>query len=351
MSKPTSRCAVRGSINTDEYFYVKSSVRTGETISSHRYERRVGGKGANQAIAIVKAGGVADFYGTIGADGLWVKKVVSEHGLDDSKIIVSDVPTGRAIIQIANNGENCIILFPGANHSKMHEEGWASRGPENKFPECSHILLQNEIHFESTLYALNNSRNATTIYNPSPMPSVDEIRGFPWNKVDWLIVNEGEAEDLYNALHEANSVRIAGSSPPEISRSHHELLVLLSAQPAFLTTNIICTLGKDGVLAFIPAFHRPKTAHETPSFMQLPAATLQGDVRDTTGAGDCFAGYFVQGLMEFGPHAKVGREISEQDLARILKTCVQAAGMCVERQGTIDSIPTRAEVDARMADT
>ncbi|KAF8068616.1 Ribokinase-like protein [Lyophyllum atratum] len=347
MSKPRSRCAIRGSINNDEYFYVKSIARPGETISSSRYEQRVGGKGVNQAIAITQAGGTADFYGTIGKDGLWVKDTVAKFGLDNSRILVSDVPIGRALIQVAESGENSIILFPGANHSRLHEETWAGRGSDYDFPESTHLLLQNEVHFESTLYALNNSKNTTTIYNPSPVPSTDQIKDFPWSKVDWLVVNEGEAEDLYNALcdPEGHHTHPKSGAP----RSHRELLSILSAQPAFATTNIICTLGKDGVLAFIPSFHRPKTAHEAPSFMHFPAATLHGTIRDTTGAGDCFTGYFVQGLMQFGPHARVGREIREQDIAKILKICVQAAGMCVERQGTIDSIPTRSEVEARMS--
>lgn len=248
-------------------------------------------------------------------------------------------------------------MFPGANHSKLHEETWRSQRSDY-FPQSTRLLLQHEIHLESTLHALNNARNATTIYNPSPLPTVDEIKAFPWSRVHWLIVNEGEAEDLYRALRGSDAEQ-------DDPRSHHERLFLLSAQPAFSTTNIICTLGKDGVIAYIPALHKPKVAGEEPSFMQFPATTLQGTIRDTTGAGDCFTGYFVQGLMEFGPQARVGDEIQEQDVATILKTCVQvwsvfpfhviylniylqAAGMCVERQGTIDSIPARSEVEARM---
>lgn len=99
-------------IDNDEYFYgrlfpftrlgflanspaktlkVKNIARPGETISSSRYESRVGGKGTNQAIAITRAGGIADFYGTIGQDGLWIKEKVTKFGLDDSGIIVSNV--------------------------------------------------------------------------------------------------------------------------------------------------------------------------------------------------------------------------------------------------------------------
>ncbi|KAG6900376.1 hypothetical protein C0993_011726 [Termitomyces sp. T159_Od127] len=194
---------------------------------------------------------------------------------------------------------------------------------------------------DSTIYALNKSNNVTTIYNPSPMPSFQEVKDFPWDKIDWLIVNETEAEDLYKIFsgHE---------STVNLGKSCSEILLLLSAQPALATTNVICTLGKDGVLAFIPAFHQQQSEDHAPSFIQLPAAVLQGTTRDTTGAGDCFTGYFVQGLMEFGPQAKPGHGIEESDIVNILKTCVQAAGICVERPGTIDSVPTMLEVKTRL---
>ena len=66
-------------------------MRTGETISSHAYENRIGGKGANQAIAIVRAGGTVQFYGIIGKDGIWIKDSLVNYGIDVSGIIVSDV--------------------------------------------------------------------------------------------------------------------------------------------------------------------------------------------------------------------------------------------------------------------
>jgi ribokinase len=243
----------------------------------------------------------------------------------------------------------------------VHEEMDQER-EECVFANSTHLLLQNEIHMSSTYYAIHNSVKATIIMNPSPLPSEEQIREFPWDRIHWLIVNEAEAEGLYHSIAEA-------SSPGRKGLSTKELVFGLSAQPALKDTNIICTLGSDGVLAFIPTFHRPKTAHEAPSFMHLPAARLMGDVKDTTGAGDCFTGYFVQGLMEYGPRGKVGEDIRENDVARILKICVyvgfcdisfwefeaqffmQAAGMCVEKRGTIDSIPTKAEVETRMLTT
>ena len=66
-------------------------MRTGETISSHAYENRVGGKGANQAIAIVRAGGTVQFFGIIGKDGIWIRDGMKKSGVDVGGIIVSDV--------------------------------------------------------------------------------------------------------------------------------------------------------------------------------------------------------------------------------------------------------------------
>ncbi|KAF8881826.1 Ribokinase-like protein [Gymnopilus junonius] len=287
-------CTVRGSI-------MQHIVRPGETLSSHAHESRVGGKGANQAVAIARAGGQTRFFGSIGRDGVWIRDKVAGYGIDVGGLIVVEEPTGRAIIQVDEKGENSIILFPGANFSELHEERFTKHG-EGWFPETTHLLLQNEIPLRSTLYALQNAKNAT---------------------LDWLIVNESEAQELYQAA--------AGSrAKPLSSMTTKELLFHLSAEPAFEGTNVVCTLGAEGVLAF-----------DAPSALYQPAAKLVHGVRDTTGAGD-------SGLMEFGPRAHVGREITEDGVARILKTCVHAAGMCVEKRGTIDSIPSRAEVEERM---
>ena len=183
------------------------------------------------------------------------------------------------------------------------------------FANLTHLLLQNEIHMNSMYYAIHNSVKATIILNLSPLPSEEQIREFPWDRIHWLIINEAEAEGLYHSIAEV-------SSPGRKGLSTKELVFELSEQTALRDTNIICTLGSDGVLAFVPTFHRPKTAHEAPSFIHLPAARVMGDVKDTTGAGDCFTGYFVQGLMEYGPRGKVGEDIREHDVARILKSCV-----------------------------
>jgi len=70
---------------------VSHIVRPGETISSSAHERRVGGKGANQAVAIVRAGGKAELFGTIGQDGLWLRERMEYWGVGTSNLLVSEV--------------------------------------------------------------------------------------------------------------------------------------------------------------------------------------------------------------------------------------------------------------------
>jgi len=210
------------------------------------------------------------------------------------------------------------VLFPGANHSRLHEEAFGKQGL-NLYQNATHLLLQNEIHLSSTLAVLRSARKATIFLNPSPLPSPNDIREFPWDLIHWIIINEAETRDLYDTLSSESS------AVPQIKMSTRELVSALSNLQKFQHMNIVCTLGANGVLVFMPRFHRPKTENETPSFMYFPAAKLMGCVKDTTGAGDTFAGYFVRGIMEFGPGAEVGKEIGERDVMAVLKVCVQVS--------------------------
>ncbi|KAF8170595.1 Ribokinase-like protein [Pholiota molesta] len=356
-TKTQNTCTIRGSINHDEYFHVSHIAQPGETISSHTHESRVGGKGANQAVAIVRAGGQARFYGAVGPDGVWVKERMGEYGIDVEGILVSDEPTGRAIIQVDEHGENSIskslprsqlcrridhawgdaplVLFPGANFSEAHERAFAARGA-GWFPATSHLLLQNEIHPRALHYALAHgaAAGACVVLNPSPLPAPAEVRAFPWRAVKWLVVNAAEARGLYLALAQADAAEVQALEPRAV-------LGGLAAQPALSTTNVVCTLGAQGVLACLPGLRG--AGEEEPPFVYVPAARLRAGVQDTTGAGDCFTGYFVQGLMA------LEGEVGAREIEQVLKTCVVAAGMCCEKRGTIDSIPIRAEVEERMA--
>ncbi|KAF8922123.1 Ribokinase-like protein [Mucidula mucida] len=312
----SARCLVRGSINIDEFFHVK--------------DIRAGGKGANQAGRCCARWMQCRPRWAIGNDGLWVRSQLKEAGVNDS--------TGRAIIQLTDVGENSIILYKGANYSLVHEQN-----PLPRHAETTHVLLQNEIPWSETMAQLQIANDPSlsapsyTIFNPSPMPSDEQLQNFPWEKLSWLIVNEGEAADLNKALTPGSNLSVppAPQDAPYASMSAYAVLIRLSQ--CIPTTNIVCTLGGAGVLAHVPSFQGPP--------LYLRAARLEGSVRDTTGAGDCFTGYLVAGLM------KSADPFTSESLFQVLRRCVQAAGMCVERRGAMESIPMEKEVTARLLGT
>jgi ribokinase len=189
------------------------------------------------------------------------------------------------------------------------------------FDGITHLLLQNEVALPSTLayLAVGRGRRVTTIFNPSPMLSEPELLSFPWSTVDWLIVNETEATDLLRALGTPNS-GLASAAPSALSGAVGSPSVLTAysviarlTQHAYFssTTRIVCTLGSLGVLALDPALPEP---------IYVPALVLTGGVLDTTGAGDCFAGYFVAGLMKLHDE---GRQPGVGELRRVLERCVK----------------------------
>jgi ribokinase len=147
------------------------------------------------------------------------------------------------------------------------------------------------------------------------MPADTQLLAFPWAALSWLIVNEGEAESLLRVIggnpgnHDVekeypvnwpddNNLRLAFSTLNNLC--HGERLA---------STSVVCTLGATGVLASICGLKE---------ILYLPAAALEGDVRDTTGAGDCFTGYFAAGLME-SKH----KQLSEDEAVELLRLSVQ----------------------------
>jgi ribokinase len=204
-----------------------------------------------------------------------------------------------------------LVLFPGANFSEAHERAFAARGA-GWFPATSHLLLQNEIHPRALHYALAHAgaAGACIIMNPSPLPAPAEVRAFPWRAVTWLVVNAAEARGLYLALAQPEDAGEVQALEPRA------VLGGLAAQPAFRATNVVCTLGAQGVLACLPGLRGAGDEDEEPPFVYVPAARLRAGVQDTTGAGDCFTGYFVQGLMA------LEGEVGAREVEQVLKTCV-----------------------------
>ncbi|KAA1111094.1 hypothetical protein PGT21_036492 [Puccinia graminis f. sp. tritici] len=336
-------CFIRSSINIDQYFTVGNIVRSGETISSRGFSERIGGKGANAAVAISKAGERVYFSGLIDNQSTWLKDTLKAFQVDVDGLKICDerskLPTGRAIIQVSHEtGENAIVLVPGANHAPS--EFWPELESILKPMKYSHVLLQNEIPIAQTLHTskIAHSLGITTIFNPSPLPSPKEVTEvIDWSCIDWLIVNEEEARMLRNRATSRTRCddQLECGKIPDLKQELAVLQELISLSMA--TFSIVITLGSRGsLLAFR---HNPSvwiSVHTPPSAGKRP-------VINTTGAGDCFTGFLVAELIRLDKSPIPKDQLLER-LKKSMQVASQAARLCVENHGTIDSYPTLEEV-------
>ena len=154
----------------------------------------------------------------------------------------------------------------------------------------------------------------------------EQLRSSPWETVNWLIMNEGEVDGLFAALDPSGDLDRAGvvipstwPQDPILSRAH-ELLHALRSLPDFPNSvNLVCTLGSLGVLT-LPASSNENG--ERNDAIYVPATRLEDPVIDTTGAGDCFTGYFVAGCMRHWAENE-GSEPGRNELEGIVKLAVQ----------------------------
>lgn len=133
--------------------------------------------------------------------------------------------------------DNCIVLYKGANFCST------SALPSDLSP-YSTVICQNEIPLEFTLTALQTAKAAglTTVFNPSPMLSANDMDTVTWQNVDWLIVNEDELLQLYITLTGLTE-RVDTSTA----------LQELHAHSLMCNTNIITTRGSQGLSAIASA--------------------------------------------------------------------------------------------------
>lgn len=346
-------CLVKSSINIDETFLVPHIVKPGETISSSGLVSRPGGKGANVSAAIALAGASVTLSGAVGKDATWPVEELKQRHVDTSSIeVLDDTPTGRAFIQIARDGENSIVLLKGANYARQSKSSDPAHAWETAEHEVTHLVLQNEIPLETTTafltFAKEQSKShVTTFFNPSPMLSSEEVQRFPWNLVDVLIVNEGEGLDLLSALDSKLLAQPRYTSDQNEDTRSSRVLEDLSSLSAFQHTAwLVLTRGGKGVMA-----HVQLANSESQTFSVPPVKPKQ--IKDTTGAGDTFAGNLVAALM--------GHNVASNDQLLLLsakpkdahfaKEALQwasrAASLACETEGAMQSIPSAKQVKSR----
>ncbi|KAF8201325.1 Ribokinase-like protein [Mycena galopus ATCC 62051] len=189
-----ARCLVRGSVNVDEFFQGKPDiVRPGETISSDNLVKRPGGKGANQAGALARAGVIVDLVGAVGEDGIWVRDELKETGVGVEAVSIVKENTGRALIQVNEVGENSIILYKGANYASIPSHAIHTERRTLFFKTRSLIIHPRIPHARFVVTGLHNIQPIADAHSR-------RTQDLSLAPTDWLIVNSGEALDLCQAL-------------------------------------------------------------------------------------------------------------------------------------------------------
>ena len=284
-----------GSLNIDHVYNVKSFVSPGETIKSQSYTKKVGGKGLNQSIAMARSGSDVFHVGAIGEDGKFLVDFLKKDNVNVKNIMSSDVPTGHAIIQVDEKGENCILLYGGANQNIP--ESFVERVLAN-FSKDDWLILQNETNIASFVIDKASDKGMNIVFNPSPI--TENIADFPLEKVDWFILNETEGEAL--------------SGEKEIEK------IISSLRSKFSSSKFILTLGEKGSVFF--------SKYE---MIEVPAEKVE--VVDTTAAGDTFTGYFVSYITK------------GTDVKTAMKIATKAAAEAIKVLGAAESIPYKRQVN------
>lgn len=157
-----------GSLNIDYVYKVKDFVRSGETISSLERNIFCGGKGLNQSIALSRAGVEVYHAGAIGqGDGQILKDILNDNNVDTGCILErKDISTGHAIIQVNEAGQNCIILYGGANQTITNGQADETL---SHFSKGDYLLLQNEINNNRYIMEQAYKMGMVIVLNPSPM--------------------------------------------------------------------------------------------------------------------------------------------------------------------------------------
>lgn len=288
---------VAGSANLDFVVRAPHIPAPGETVLGGGFRTFAGGKGANQAVACARAGGVAtSMLVGLGADSFAQPIEASLHAAGVKLHIFrpENVPTGTAFICVSDEAENAITVAPGANSALRAEHLPDLRG-------ISHLLLQLETPLETVVAYAQAARRAgvSVVLNAAPAQPLPRAL---LAMLDVLVVNEGELATVSSC---------AGS----VADCLNQLLEV----PC-----IVVTLGGQGCCARLNGGANGETILQS-AFAIKPV--------DTTAAGDTFCGVLVASLAQ------------RQLLPVALERASAAAALACMRAGAQDSIPTRREVD------
>lgn len=297
----TARVAIVGSFNIDLVVRTPRRPRSGETILGTSANTYVGGKGCNQGIAAARLGALVSMVGKVGRDhfGEQLLRIMDREGIDYTYVTNDQrAPTGIASILVSDDGDNSIVVVPGANSLVSTLDVDAAAGA---LAQSDILLLQLEIPLEATLRAAELAKRAgvRVILNPAP---AREIPLDLLQLVDILVPNEVEAQ-LLTGLDPSTDP--SGAAKVLLEMGIQTVIVTLGRRGAFLMTGDMATL--------------------VPTFMVQPV--------DTTAAGDAFCGALAVAVAE-------GKSL--QDAVRFSNA---AGAIAATKAGAEPSLPHRDEVD------
>lgn len=305
MQKPI---VVVGSINLDLVVSAARLPLPGETITGSSFATFCGGKGANQAVAVAKLGYPVAMVGNVGHDnfGIQLRRGLEDAGADVSEVNLVDESSGVALITTSAQGENNIVVVPGANARLTP----ASLEKASSLLDRAGILLaQLEVPLEAVefLAEFARKREIPLMLDPAPARELPESL---LRRISWFTPNETEAR----ALITAGAAKYKDQSDEGWSKVAGRFLDRG-------VKNVILKLGSRGCL--IAEAGRPE--------LRVPAFSVTAV--DTTAAGDAFNAGFAVALMR-------GFEVS---IAAKFASAV--AAISVTRPGAQSSMPTAKEVD------
>jgi len=294
---------VIGSTNTDMVVKTDHLPLPGETILGGEFFMNAGGKGANQAVAAARLGGDVTLVTKLGND-IFGKQTIEgfkKENIHTGYVFLDEnKPSGTALIIVIGEGENCIVVAPGANANLLP----ADIEKVKDIHKAAIILMQLEIPIQTIAYVtrLARSNQQKVIINPAPAQKLDDEL---LNGLFLITPNETEAFLL-------TGIKV------EDERTASE------AASAFLSKgvqNVIITLGRQG------AFFKN-------NFLKLKIDAPMVKAVDTTAAGDTFSGALAVAVTEL------------MDWEQALQFAVQAASISVTRMGAQSSVPHRKEIHA-----
>ena len=293
-----------GSLNIDYVYAVDHFVMPGETLAAKSRNIFAGGKGLNQSVALARAGGEVYHAGAVGAeDSKVLLQEISSNGIHDDFLAKRDMPSGHTIIQVDKNGQNCILLYGGANQSLTVEE---INNTLSHFSAGDYLILQNEVNNIEHIIREGAKRGLKVCFNVSPFTL--QLLDLPLDLCAFLIVNE-----------------IEGSAMVNMSADSDPYAIMQALSDKYPQTSFVLTLGSRGSIL--------KEAGQE----MISCRSYKVQAVDTTAAGDTLLGFLIASLAR-------GLEGS-----RALNTATAASALAVQRAGACPSIPQLNEVEDFLA--